>query len=221
MMIRLSIVTLILATFLGDTYAGDPTQTYRCPANTLVDTFFVLGTTGDYQSDDWKNVFKFTIDVIKQFQLGPGNARFGVATYKNNVVGLLDLWNTPNATNIEKVLKPRLDLNVNNVTTKALGALNVKNMFTTKVNNRASAKQNVVLITDLKLSALKQTLKQAEAIKNKGKQITAIWIGDQFTADDYKIVGPAFNAVLTIYSFDQLAGLLNNIVHSLCEGLGQ
>ncbi|XP_059164370.1 collagen alpha-4(VI) chain-like [Physella acuta] len=215
-MVGFRIVALILATVLCGTNAGDPMQTYRCPSNTVVDTFFVLAPTGGYQSDSWKKVFQFTTDVIKQFRLGPGNARFGVATNRNNFIRLLDLWNIPNATTIERVLKPRLDLNVNNFTTKALGALNVKSMFGTKIKNRAFARQNVVLITDLKLSALKQTLKQAEAIKKKGKKITAIWIGDYFTEDDYKITSPAFNAVLTIYSFDQLAELLNNIVHSLC-----
>ncbi|XP_059164364.1 collagen alpha-5(VI) chain-like [Physella acuta] len=193
-------IMLLLAgiIFLGVPAANPAPLTAKCPDNTIVDTIFVLESNPASGADNWYKEIQFLYEVIGQFKLGVGNARFGLSNLEGNYAGVIDLIYLNSVIAIDQFLRPRKDLNLLTYTDKAFENIKYLNMFGNNTVGRQSARRKIVLIIDGKSSDLQKS------------------IGNDVQKDELQAIASSNNDTYFVSTYDQLADYRTPLINKIC-----
>ncbi|XP_059164369.1 cartilage matrix protein-like [Physella acuta] len=202
------LIVSLLFFLLEQTYCADS----KCADGTLVDVTFVFECSSTIGSGNWNKEAQFISDLIKQFKLGPKDARVAAVTFATNSVRLFDLRNITDPSVAETALKGNGNLNAQSYTDQVFNAIMGWNMFTNKVSGRTSAASYIVYITDGLTTFLSRS---TDSIKKFGVTFISVGISNNAPATKLKDLS-APDQPFSVPNYDSLNSLRSKILDKSC-----
>ncbi|XP_059164358.1 collagen alpha-6(VI) chain-like [Physella acuta] len=200
---------LILQSLLVNAYNAD----LRCPDNTQVDVTFFIDYVNCAGTVNWNKALQFVVDVIKQYKIGPNDARFAAVGYVKGAVTLYDIRSLTDYAAFEKALKGPGSQNGPALTDQVYNTILGWNMFSNKETARKSAQSVAVYIADGSSAYFN---KSTNPLKSLNVKIVTIGIGSSVSVPGLKAQSSSPDDALLTASFDTLSDLKNKIIQRTC-----
>ena len=184
---------------------------------------FLVDSSGSIQRNNWPTVLNFMKSLVRDFTIGPNNARVGVAIFGNAVQPIFQLNTYSNKNDILNAIDriPFLDQTTN---TPAALRYARTTMFTSQNGDRSFAPNSVIMITDGVPrvptdvnEARRLTLQEANLARSQGINIFTIGIGPELTTEFLAQIADQPSNVFQVNQVRELENILNQVSSAACN----
>ncbi|XP_067857044.1 collagen alpha-6(VI) chain-like [Heptranchias perlo] len=184
-----------------------------CVETEEADIFFLVDGSGSVQPENFKDMKRFLVEVVKVFNIGADQVRVGVVQYASNTRTEFAIDEYTSKTGLEGAINRIAQIGGGTNTGAALTYM--KNFISDAERSRGHrVRRFLITITDGQ--SQDNVTSPAAELRQQGVDSYAIGVG-QADESELLLIGGVKERVFYVTNFDALKDMKNNIVRELCS----
>uniref|UniRef100_UPI00398F1C8D collagen alpha-6(VI) chain-like n=1 Tax=Pristiophorus japonicus TaxID=55135 RepID=UPI00398F1C8D len=184
-----------------------------CVETDEADIFFLVDGSGSIQPENFKDIKRFLLEVVRVFSISADQVRVGVVQYASNPQTEFEPTQYTRKTELEGAIKRIAQLGGGTKTGRALTYM--KNFISeAEISRGHRVRRFLITITDGQ--SQDNVTSPAAELRQEGVILYAVGVGDA-SKNDLQLIAGADERIFYTHNFDALTDMKSNIVRDICS----
>eukprot|EP00061_Rhincodon_typus_P010335 g34552.t1 len=198
---------------MGDVHEPEALQRRGCKETEEADIYFLIDGSGNLDSDDFKDMKDFMLDIVRIFRIGKDKVRIGVVQYGSTTQTEFDVGKYASKKEVEEAIgKIRLIGGTISKTGQAL--VQMKELFNKADKTRKNrVRRFLIIVTNRKSED--DVSRPAAGLRQRGVNVYAVGVAKAERNELHQIAG-ALERVFHTANYDALKEIKHRIIRDMC-----